>query len=266
MPTKNAFLTSTRETAFQVQGFCKQVKNQLTGGLTEPPDRHAASTAAPANAPAAAPPPAPAPTAADKGTVLVEGQQAPLGGAASLQAAPPAGDSKVDVQPIESKADALDELVRTSPGQSFEKGAHFSGYIVKKDGDPQLYVAYNKGHLENAYDKYYTLSKSGQLGKWHAPNQIRMLTNGDKVVAYHTDSILKLADRVSLVPLPADEAFIKKGFSTTRVRAGEIDESSAMARAIPTAVPQTPGSANRSSDPASSPFLMGNLRALSSPG
>ena len=173
----------------------KQVRKNLTGGLTEVPDRHAHTSKAgdgggEQNDNSGAPDANALP--AGNTSTIVAGQSRSLQQAIKQRALnsplPPTKGAQAASTP--RGATDLSDFINTNPGESFGKGKQTS-YLIQKAGNSDIYFVYQKADLHKHYGSRSAYNKmgTGKLGESHAYKQVRVLSNGEKVVAYAKTSV-----------------------------------------------------------------------------
>ena len=251
-PTNNAWsLPSTGAWSLRDGGYSsesKQVKENLTGGLTEAPDKHAHTPESDeqvgdeegedsGNAAT------PVRTAAERSATRVAGSSRSVGGgdeftsiqkAAARAARRVTGDERSPAQEAAARAASrvtgdvrssaqkaakaagtrvpegalhnsgvLFDLVKQKPGSKWRPSQQ-PAYLLHRANAGVIYHVPNKKTLEKAFggrSRYEKLYDEG-LGRRHAYGQVRRLSNGDGVAAYHRGDIKTLLERNQVVEMP----------------------------------------------------------------
>ena len=197
----------------------KQIKEQLTGGLTEVPDRHqqtaatneaadAADELGAANEEAGESQPATpggskVAAAARRSATRVDGSSRAVGGTAEagLTSAQKAAASAARRRQPDAGDSALDKLIRENPGKPWVGTTKQPMYLLQKARETNIQALQKKAHLLEAFGgrgRYKTLHEAFSKSEVHPHGKVFVLNNGDRVAAYHKDSYPSIAEKTVL--------------------------------------------------------------------
>ena len=239
----------------------KQVRENLTGGLTEVPDRHAHTSNGGGEQKQNDNSGAPDANALPAGntSTIVAGQSRSLQQQMQQAQNTPLAIKGAQAASTPRAATDLSDFINTNPGESFGKGKQTS-YLIQKAGNSDIYFVYQKADLHKHYGSRsaYIKMDTKKLGESHTYKQVRVLSNGDKVVAYAKTSVGQIAHL--LKPLPRSNASVVNSLKRrAKKRAGE-SKSKGGGAGIPAAPTAPPVARQLQLDPAAPPAVVCQLQ------